>query len=179
MTAFRGIDKDPIRNFKFKLVFPSAQTGGQARAGFSSIDGLNEETEVVSYREGDEPATARKLPGQTSFDNLVCQRGRTTDEELINWRRLIVDVTNHGQGMSAEGRASGSSLDFVRREITVLLGDYHGEGGVNGAWAWTARAAWPCALRNSELSGSGNDVNIETVEFCHEGLDVFKRGTLV
>ena len=175
--AFRGIDKDPIRNFKFKVVYPTQ--GGFGSAGFSRVSGLKETTEVVEYREGTDAVRMRKLPGQTSFDNVTMERGLTTDRELLNWRRLVVNIPGGGGrqlGSASPGAVAGpggeSLGDLLRRNVTVALGDYFAEAGTQGAWVWTMIDAWPVSLEASEFAGDGNDVALETVEFTHEGLDI-------
>lgn len=171
--AFRGINVDPIRNFKFRVTFPSA-FGGDAFAGFSRVSGLKETTEPVDYREGTDPGRPRKLFGQVSFDNVVLERGITNDQELINWRRLITNVAVTGQsvdGFSGEGNAAVGD-DLLRRNVEVQLGDFHAEGGAEGAWSWTLLDAWPTSLEIGEFAGDGNDVVLETCEMVHEGLQV-------
>ena len=172
-AEFRGINKDPIRNFKFKVEFASV-IGTTARAGFSRVSGLKETTEPVDYREGTDPARPRKLIGQTSYDNITCERGITTDVELANWRRLVKDPTA-GANLGPESKG-GQLSDFVRRDIDISLGDYYEEAG-EPAWIWTAIAAWPTSYEPGEFAGDGNDVVIETVEFAHEGLDMEILGT--
>jgi phage tail-like protein len=173
MTGFRGIDKDPIRNFKFAVSF--AGVTGEARAGFSRVSGLKDQTEVVEYREGTDRGSPRKLMGQTTYDNIVCERGLTTNTELRDWRLLITNY-NKGKDLAAEGDVSGAGGGglgaLLRREVDIELGDYHAEGaGTTGAaWTWTANAAWPIGLEIGEFTGDGNDVVVETVEFAHEGL---------
>jgi phage tail-like protein len=186
--AFRGVKADPVRNFKFSVSFDMAPPGsGKSRAGFSSVSGLKESTEVVEYREGTEPSRMRKLFGQTSFDDVTLVRGLTTDREFISWRRAIVDVTIHSNvgGFAGaappfgEGTSQAASLnnftgigDFLRRDVEIRLWDYHNEGGDDGLWAWTLNDAWPNSLEIGEFSGDGNDVVLETVVLSHEGLEV-------
>lgn len=172
--AFRGIKVDPIRNFKFEVNFPSA-TGGTSRAGFSRVSGLKETTEPVDYREGTEPGRPRKLFGQVSFDNIILERGLTTDTEMISWRRLITDVVNNQGAFTPEGQAVVGN-DFLRRNVDILLGDFHGEASVGAAWAWQAVESWPTSLEIGEFAGDGNDVILETVELVHEGLEVISNG---
>jgi len=169
--AFRGIDVDPIRNFKFQVEFPSAILSGNARSGFSRVSGLKEQTEAVDYREGTDPARPRKLFGQTSFDNVILERGMSADLEFIIWRRKITNVGSKGQNLGAEGDATVGD-DLLRRDVTIQLGDYHAEGGSTGAWEWTLLEAWPLSLEVGEFSGDGNDVVLETVELVHEGMNI-------
>jgi len=170
MTGFRGIAVDPIRNFKFAVVFSGVN--GPARAGFSRVSGLKEQTEVVEYREGTDRGSPRKLFGQTTYDNLVCERGITQDSELWTWRKMVSNY-NKGKDLAAEGDAEGGTgpeSDLLRRNVEVQLGDYHAETGITAPWTWIANAAWPMSLEIGEFSGDGNDVVVETVEFAHEGL---------
>lgn len=172
IRPFRGIATDPIRNFKFRVEFPSV-AGGTARAGFSRVSGLKETTEAVDYREGTDPARPRKLIGQTSYDNITCERGITTDTELVNWRRLVKDPSSGWDlGTEAIGVSAGGYERYVRRDIDVILGDYYAETGLAGAWVWTVIDAWPVSYEPGELAGDGNDVMLEMVEFAHEGMDV-------
>lgn len=170
MTGFRGIDKDPIRNFKFAVKF--AGITGEARSGFSRVSGLKDNTEVVEYREGTDRGSPRKLMGQTTYDNVVCERGITLNTELRDWRKLITNY-DKGRDLAAEGDVEGpgggASGGLLRREVDIELGDYHNENN-GAAWVWTANAAWPISLEIGEFTGDGNDVVVETVEFAHEGL---------
>jgi phage tail-like protein len=171
--GFRGINTDPIRNFKFRVNFQTSS------AGFSRVSGLKETTEPVDYREGNEPGRPRKLFGQTTYDNVVLERGLTETTDLIIWRRQIVDVFERGQkdGFVSEGQATASiQADQLRRMVEIQLGDFHAEGGSAGAWSWSLIDAWPTSLEIGEFSGDGNEVVLETVELVHEGLKVKAPG---
>ena len=173
--GFRGYDVDPIRNFKFRVVIPVE--GGNSQAGFSRVSGLKETTEPVDYREGTDPGRPRKLFGQVTFDNVTFEHGLTTNTDLLDWRRLIVNVTQKGQrdAFSSEGDGEpGNTL--LRRNVEVQLGDFHAEGGATGGWSWTLIDAWPTSLEIGEFSGDGNEVVLETCEMVHEGLQVRTPG---
>jgi phage tail-like protein len=47
---------------------------------FQSVSGLGVETEVV-----EDPTTARKRPGRTTYSNITLKRGYTSDTELYDW----------------------------------------------------------------------------------------------
>jgi phage tail-like protein len=37
---------------------------------------------------------------------------------------------------------------------------------------WAVREAWPCKYAGPALNAKGNDVAIESLEICHEGLEL-------
>jgi phage tail-like protein len=69
---------------------------------------------------------------------------------LWNWRQ---DVIN-GQ----VSRTTGS---------IILLDDAR-----NTALTWNFREGWPCKLEGPALNGKTSEVAIETLEICHEGLEL-------
>lgn len=163
--GFRGtFEGDPIRNFKYQVDIPEGTPA--IEAGFSAVRGLKWNVEPVDYREGTEPARPRKLFGQTSFDNVILERGLASSAGILAWIRLITDVTNKGKDLGAEGQATPG--DPTRRNVTVILGDYHAQA----TWEWELEQAWPISWEIGEFTGDGNDVVIETMEMVHEGMNV-------
>ena len=163
--AERGLALDPLRNFKFRV---SVGFSDQV-AGFSRVSGLKEQTEVVEYREGTDPARMRKMPGQTSWDNVVLERGLTNSMDLVNWRRDVSMAADEaGKNLANE---AGAALDF-REEVTIELAEYH----ARVTWIWTLVEAWPASLEIGEFAHDGNDVVLETLELAHEGIRVQQVG---
>jgi phage tail-like protein len=37
---------------------------------------------------------------------------------------------------------------------------------------WKVKEAWPCKVEGPSLNSTGNEVAIETIELCHEGLAI-------
>ena len=77
---------DPFASFNFKL-----EIEGITVAGFSEVTGLNQESNVIDYREGQEPITPRKLPGLNKFGNITLKRGISPDLSVYNWRKTVTD----------------------------------------------------------------------------------------
>jgi phage tail-like protein len=143
---------DPYRNFKYEV-----ECQGFPRAGFSKISGLKQTTEVTDYREGGENETPRRLPGQTTFDDVTFERGISQDTDFLDWTNEIFDVDN------VDGNQGGN--DF-RKDITIWLKDKAG----NRVLKWMMRRAWPKERSYGDLDASSSDVLIETLVMCHEGL---------
>ena len=82
MTRFR-VNKqrlDPYKSFKFRLKWD-----GRYVAGINKIGGLTSNPEVMSYREGGDPNSGRKLPGRTKYEAISLERGVTHDTEFAEW----------------------------------------------------------------------------------------------
>jgi phage tail-like protein len=137
---------DPYSQFNFLI-----EIDGVVKGGFSECSGLTTDTNVIDYREGNEKnLTARRLPGLMKYNNIVLKRGYTSDESLWKWRKQVIE----GQ----TSRASGS---------IVLLDE-----GRNPALTWNFREGWPCKWEGPALNGKTSEVAIETLEICHEGLEL-------
>jgi phage tail-like protein len=141
-----GSRYDPFTAFNFRVKID----GINIQAAFSECSGLTSETDHIEYRTGDEDITARKVPGQNKFANLVFKRGYTSSTELWQWRKNVVN----GQVV----RCSGS--------ITLL------DEARNPALEWKFREGWPCKLEGPTFNAKNNEVAIETLEICHEGLEL-------
>lgn len=143
---------DPYRNFKFE-----AEVEGFVRAGFSKVTGLKRTVEDIQYREGGENETPRHLPGQTTFEDVVLERGMTTDSDFIDWANQIFNTDN------ADG-AQGD--DDFRKTVVIYLKD---KGG-NRIVKWTCFRCWPKEVGDGDLDANANDVLIESMTLATEGI---------
>jgi phage tail-like protein len=138
--------QDPLRNFRFRLEIDGIQS-----AGFSEVAIGPTTIEVIEYREGNEPAHVRKLPGLTKFGNVTLKRGVTGSLELANWHREIV----------------AGQIATNRKTVVIVVQD---EAGADKA-RYVVSEAWPIKYDAGDLSGKGNDVLIETLELTNEGIE--------
>jgi len=145
--------RDPFRNFKFRV-----EVEGFVDQGFTSIEGLSEETEVIDYREGGDNETPRRLSGQTTFGEITMMRGLGPNNDFANWRQQIYDARNtNGQQGEVEG---------WRKQVVIYLMDKAG----NDVKQWTVLRAWPSAREVEELDANGNDVLMESITLQNEGV---------
>jgi phage tail-like protein len=135
---------DPFASFNFKL-----EIEGITVAGFSEVTGLNQESNVIDYREGQEPITPRKLPGLNKFGNITLKRGVSPDLSVYNWRKTVTDG------------------DIERRNASIVLHNEKHEEVVR----WNLVNAWPSKYVGPDLKANANEVAIETVELTHEGVE--------
>ena len=70
--------KYPLPKFHFELEW------GGTRLGFTEVTGLDFETEVIEYREGNLPAYNKtKQPGLTKYTDVTLKRGIILDDLAI------------------------------------------------------------------------------------------------
>ena len=191
----RSLATDPLRNFKYNVLIPRNDTGipgGMARLGFMSATGLGMQAEPVTYREGGDNVTTRKMPGQTDFNPITLSRGMfPQDYDNWYWFRYIFNVI-YGGGLSFAGGPDFRSDIYINvLEHPTNGGGAGTTGGVSG-WDYTMQnivkisfkiySAWPSALQFSDFDAGGNAVAVEQLTLMHEGIDVKyapTRGTYV
>lgn len=144
-------EEEPPRTRPYPNVRFILEIDGFPEAGFSECRIGAGATEVLRYREGNQPLTYRKIPGTTDYAPLRLERGVGDATALADWRRLVE------QGEMVE----------ARRDVAVNLLDEAGEPGPR----WTLRAAWPASYEGPTLDARDGDVAIEALELVHEGLE--------
>ncbi len=139
-------DIDPYAGFNYKL-----ELGGITKGAFSECTGLNQETDVVEYRDGtDKPITVRKQPGLYKYGNITLKRGFTTDKSLFDWFK------------------SGKDGDIDRKQqVSIILNDEKG----NTVIQWNLIHAWPNKWTGPDLKAAGSELAIESLEFVCEGVE--------
>lgn len=139
-----GDRKDPFRGYNFKL-----EIDGISRNGFRECSGLDATSDAIDYREGTDKAyTARKLPGQTKYSNIVLKAGITDDHSLWDWRKKVID-----------GKAE-------RKNGSIILMDESGEEKLR----WNFVEGWPTKWSGPSFNATSNEVAVETLEIVHEGV---------
>ncbi|HEX8183320.1 MAG TPA: phage tail protein [Blastocatellia bacterium] len=148
MPVFR---EDPYAGYNFEVVVTGISDDGKSVKGsFAEVSGLEVSMDPIEYRNGSEDITVRKLPGLKKFTNITLKRGVTGDLAFWNW---IVQGMN-GTILRTEG--SIILLNESRQEVM----------------RWNFKRAWPCKFTGPGLNSKNNEIAMETVEICHEGLSI-------
>ena len=144
---------DPYKNFKFRVKWD-----GRHVAGVSKVGALKRTTEVVTHREGGDPSTERKSPGQSKYEAITLERGVTHDTEFEKWANK---VWNYGSGLGAE-----VSLKDFRKDLII---EVYNEAGQR-AFAYKVYRCWVSEYQAvPELDASANAVAIQTLKLENEG----------
>jgi phage tail-like protein len=136
--------KTPYHAFHFVI-----EIDGIQRGGFRECSGLDSTSDVVNYREGDDPLTIRKLVGLNKYSNITLKWGSSDDADLWNWRKKVVD-----------GKPE-------RKNGSVVLLDEAGQEKVR----WNFKQGWPMQWTGPALNATATDVAIESLVIAHEGVE--------
>ena len=140
----------PLPKFHFRVEM------GDMRIGFTEVSGLDFETEVIEYREGNNPTYHKtKQPGLTKYSNVTLKRGTFLGDfdYFKEWKKTF---------MFQEG------AEKYRKDVTIKLLDEEHQAIIT----WTLTRAWPSKIQSTDLKADGNEVAIETMELVHEGLSI-------
>jgi phage tail-like protein len=142
---------DPYGGYNFEILINGISDDGTAVKGsFAEASGLEVEIQPIEYRNGAEDITVRKIPGLKKFPNLVLKRGILGDVALWNWIQQAMD----GKVQRTEG--SVVLLDENKQEVM----------------RWNFTRGWPCKWTGPGLNAKNNEIGMETLEICHEGLQL-------
>ena len=122
----------------------------QLQAAFTEVSGLGVEITPIEYRTGAEVATVRKLPGLHKYSNVTLKRGVTGDLRFWQWIKRALD------GGVQRANVSVILLDEERQPILEFK----------------LLNAWPVKFEVPTLNAPANDVAIEVLEICHEGMEI-------
>ncbi|MGB5476909.1 MAG: phage tail protein [Thermoanaerobaculia bacterium] len=144
---------DPYKNLKFRVKWD-----GRYVAGVSKVSALKRTTEVVEHREGGDPSTVRRSPGQTKYEPITLERGVTHDPEFEQWANK---VWNWGSGLGSE-----VSLADFRKDLIIEL--YNEAGQL--VMAYRVYRCWPSEYQAlPDLDAGATAVAIQTLTLQHEG----------
>ncbi len=144
---------DPYQNFKFRVKWD-----GKYVAGIGKVSALKRTTEVVTHRDGGDPSTERKTPGQTKYEAITLERGVTHDPEFERWANKI---WNYGSGLGSE-----VSLKDFRKDIIIEVYNEAGQLAI----AYKVYRCWVSEYQAlPELDSAANAIAIQTLKLENEG----------
>jgi phage tail-like protein len=136
----------PLPKFHFRVEW------GGTQIGFTEVSGLDMQLEAIEYRDGASPQySTLKMPGMHKFSNITLKRGTFNgDKEFYQWIKTV-------------------NLNTIeRRDLVISLLNENHEPVIS----WKVIRAFPIKVQASDLSATGNEVAIESMELVHEGLDI-------
>ena len=98
--------------------------------------------------------------GLTKFGNITLRWGTSDDSDFLDWIYSVAP------------KNSAPPTGMVRHDVTVTLLDDTGAPGPS----WKLINAWPVRYAVPDLNALGAEVAIQTLELCHEGLEMTPGG---
>jgi phage tail-like protein len=137
-------------NFNFLLEI-SGITGDSKTivGGFKTLSGMDSETEVVEFKQGNDKVV-RKKPGRTTYANITLERGFTATDDLWQWRKNIED----------------GLID--RRSGSIIILDNDGETEVA---RYNFYEGWPCKWYVPDMDADQSGMAIEKIEIAVEKVE--------
>jgi phage tail-like protein len=152
---------DPYKNFRFRVKWDGAYV-----AGISKVSALTRTTQVVVYREGGDPSTPRRSPGQSEFSAVTLERGITHDIAFVQWANKIWDYQH--STASPDSATQLVSLKDFRKDIILELYNEAGQKVI----AYNIYRCWVSEFTAMpELDSSANAVAIQSIKLENEGWD--------
>jgi phage tail-like protein len=127
--------------------------GVEGAGFFTEMSGLGSETEIVEHKviDGNGNPVIQKLPGRSTWGDIELKRGITSNMELWDWRRRVIDGDIKG------ARSNGT--------ITML------DSQMSPVARWDFVNAWPSKIEGPNLDIESNDIGIESITIVHEGIE--------
>ncbi|MEA3309670.1 MAG: phage tail protein [Chloroflexota bacterium] len=140
----------PAATFRYYVELKSIIEGA-----FIECSGLNMERDVYEYKEGGVNDHIHVLTGRAKYGgNIVLKRGVTYSDAL--WKWFQKDLT--------QGKVTPVQM------AVILIVRYDFKRKKRIALRWNVAQAFPVKWTGPNLSMSGNDVAVETIEIAHQGL---------
>ena len=138
---------DPLPSFAFLVRFTDLPN--TVETFFKSVGGLRCENEVIPVAAGGANDTTFNLVGRVKWSPLVFKQGFTRSSGLLAWREM----------WTKDGKKKRSGGTIIQLDTAL-----------KPAAEWTFVRGWPSKWEIAELDAARNEVSIETLEICHEGL---------
>ena len=137
-------DFDHIGSFNFRV-----EINGVTNGPFIFVSGIESQSEVIEYRNGADRLT-RKIPGRTSYSNIIMRRGYNNMDELWKWRKRVTD--------GVIDRKNGSIIILGADSATVIM-------------VFKFYDAWPCRYELGQFHGDVDSALIEEIEIVTERIE--------
>jgi phage tail-like protein len=134
---------DHLVSNKFKV-----EINGVTAGSFTAFEGIDTETEVVVFNNGDD-LLLRKRPGRTTYANLVLKRGYVNTDELWNWYKSVLDGTIE--------RKSGSIISLADDGNEIVRYNFY--------------EAWPCRWKGMKFDANKSGLLFEEIEIAIEKVE--------
>ena len=187
--------EDPMGGYVFALEINKMEV-----AHFTECAGLKSSTEIYTIKEGGMNHAVHKLPGQSTWDNIVLKYGVTSDMSMLSLREFVMndeyaggggagaDMGNIMGGLSTNTSA-GSMINSMSNALRSALDGGSSSPGkmenkrfsgsivlknnkMQEMVRYTFQQAWVVSWEGPKLNSEGSNLAIESIEIAHHGVNV-------
>jgi phage tail-like protein len=164
---------------------------GIGRFGFMSQSGLGISIEPLTYREGGDNLTTRKMPGQADFNPITLSRGLfAQDNDNWLWMTNLFSAMYGGAVNPLAGSIQGPTQPQDFRTVMYVNILQHPNNTPTAAstgpsyestypfqynivaLSFKLFSAWIGSLAYSDMDAGGNAVSVEQMSINYEGFDM-------
>lgn len=146
------------KRFKFVLEIDGfTATAADGAVGFQKCSELSAETAKVEYYEGG-AEIPDKSPGRTSFTDVTLERGASSNLDLFNWYKQVIDAAANKGLVDAE----------YKRGVDIVQLDRDGDE----LRRWRLTNAWPVKYVAGDWDNETDENLIETLTLTFDYFDL-------
>lgn len=133
----------PVGNYNFSI-----EIDGINEASFARVSGMGAEIQVEDVDEGGMNYSTHKIPVKVKYNNITLEKGITKSKELLNWF-----------SQACEGV-------IKKRDFSIILSN----NGGDTMRRWNFTQGYPVRWESDALDAQGNNILLERIELCYEGM---------
>ena len=142
---------DPYPGYNFEIVVNGINDDGTAvRGSLQKLRVWRWRFRPSSIAMGPKTSGYARSPGLKKYTNIVLKRGYIGDIAMWNW------ILEGMKGLVSRQDGSVIMLDENRREVM----------------RFNFTRGWPCKYTGPGMNAKNNEIAMETLEICHEGLEI-------
>jgi phage tail-like protein len=158
--------------------------GSEARFGFMNVSGLGIAIESLTYREGGDNLTTRKMPGQADVNPVTMSRGLfATDFDNWSWMTNLFSAMYGGANPLTGAQPQTDFRTVVYINVLEHPNNTSQAPGTPYGVSFPAQnsivqlsfklySAWIGTLAYSDLDAGGNAVGVEQMTLNYEGFQM-------
>jgi len=146
----------PVPKFHFKVSIDGTEIS------FQEASGLEQETQFLEYRKGDNPIfITQKRLGMSKTSTLSFKKGTfSKDSDTLAILDPLLDLNG-----------GGNDKYFANSQGIPIVVELLDETAATMC-TWNIEKAYPIKYTGTDLKSDANDVAIEAIEFVHEGMKI-------
>jgi phage tail-like protein len=166
-TRFFGQDKTTHPAVKFLFIIDSPKLSG----AFTKVSGIQEDIEVLTQRDGQNPQQIRKMPGTFGGGEIKLERGVISElSDLTTWFALVRKCGFRSIGPSGYAVQLESIRTYL--EVIALRCNVDGTNNYQEARRIRLKGVWPRRYELGDFDALSSDYQVESITLVFEEIEI-------